>query len=585
MENRRIGRTVLINGDCVEAMAAMPDACVDSVVCDPPYGLKFMGKKWDAPGLGFVERKPETGQKFDMIGGNHNPTCSADAARTRRAEGQRQQQWHMQWLEQALRVLKPGGHLIAFGGSRTYHRLACAAEDVGFEVRDMLQWNYGSGFPKSHNVGKAIDKANGKTRADIVRLKRIMRDLLGASKLTAASWNEACGFEASGYLRESSTWACVLPSEEKWRVMRATLCAEVDLSPDFIEAERTVISAKPWDNSAACFEVGADHTKRIRGNVTAPATPEAAQWEGWGTALKPAHEPAILARKPLTGTVAANVREHGTGAVNIDGCRVGATGGSTIPSGMDRLNADNAAQGYRPGTYQQGTPTPPKGGGRWPANVILSHHPECKPAGTRKVKTTVAGAKSGGFEGGLFGEDDGHTRDPDLVLGGGYADADGTETIEAWECHPDCPVAILDGQSGITKNTSHYSYKRSDGDFIDTIPDQPAKRYWRVDKGGASRFFYTAKASRAEREDGCEHLGVTNERKRGNHHPTVKPIALMQYLIRLVTPPGGVVLDPFTGSGSAAVAAEAEGMRCIAIEREAEYYEIAEARLRFGAKG
>lgn len=335
------------HGDCIQGMNMSTPDSIDAIVCDPPYGLGFMGKKWDdlPPGL--------------------------------------------PWAQACMRVLKPGGHLLAFGGTRTYHRLTCAIEDAGFEIRDCICWMYGSGFPKSLNVSKAIDKAAG-------------------------------------------------PSIE-----------------------------------------------------TAPATAAAAAWTGWGTALKPAHEPIVLARKPLTGTVAATVLQHGTGALNIDGCRIATDenlNGGTYSSGGNQfgLPGDNRNKrgqgmfaegaGRLPGQYE-----PPSG--RWPANVVL---------------------------------------DPDAG-------------------------ALLDEQTGI----------------LPTSPVQPPFI-------GASRFFYCAKASSKERSAGLENR---------NGHPTVKPVAFMRYLCRLVTPPGGRVLDPFCGSGSTGIAAVLEGFNFIGLEREADYVEISRARI------
>ena len=313
----------LHTGDCRDVMATLPAESVDAIVCDPPYGLSFMGKGWDhgVPGVDF-------------------------------------------WVE-ALRVLKPGGHLIAFGGTRTYHRLAVAIEDAGFEVRDCLMWLYGSGFPKSHNLH--------------------------------------------------------------------------------------------------------------------------GEWHGWGTALKPAYEPAILARKPLRGTVADNVAQWGVGGLNIDGCRVGDESTLRPNSNAGGVFVGKGSQGQINGSAS----------GRWPANVIL---------------------------------------DEDAA-------------------------AALDAQS-------------------DT---------------GASRFFYTAKASRSEREaglDGVEQMQAPNGNKwtdqdyrtgktiaRANHHPTVKPIDLMRYMIRLVAPRGAVVLDPFMGSGSTGCAAMVEGMQFIGIDITPEYVDIARRRI------
>ncbi len=252
----------LYNGDCLEIMRAMPDNSIDSIVTDPPYGLSFMGKKWD----------------YDV------PSVEI-------------------WAE-CLRVLKPGGHLLAFAGTRTQHRMAVRIEDAGFEIRDMIAWVYGSGFPKSLDVSKAVDKAVG---------------------------------VAGGY------------GEKKPNVHRRG-------DHVLIECWR-----RPFhDDPEAVARSGREYI---------PGSEAARQWHGWGTALKPALEPITVARKPLVGTVAANVLGHGTGALNIDGCRVGDFQNRT-PSGVDRRNAALAEAGYRPGTYQMGVKTPDTPPGRWPANLI-----------------------------------------------------------------------------------------------------------------------------------------------------------------------------------------------------------------------
>jgi site-specific DNA-methyltransferase (adenine-specific) len=378
------------HGDCREVMATLDAESVDAIVSDPPYGLSFMGKGWDhgVPGVEF-------------------------------------------WAE-ALRVAKPGAHLLAFGGTRTYHRLACAIEDAGWEIRDCVMWVYGSGFPKSHDVSKAIDKAAGAERK-VVAIKRagIGRNARKGGELVAA---------------------------------------------ESFESEKQVAE-------------------------TAPATDAARQWSGWGTALKPAYEPVIVARKPLVGTVAENVLTHGTGAINVDGCRVGTAKG--VPaSGASKSN--NGYQGGWGGNEgrENGTGFDPNLG-RWPANLIHD--------GSEEVV-------------GLF---------PNVKAG----------------------VAVQRNRDGGVHNAIYGAFRKPSCDDVGF-----------ADSGSAARFFYCAKASKADRGS-------------DNKHPTVKPTDLMRYLCRLVTPPGGLVLDPFTGSGSTGKAAILEGFRFIGIEREAEYVEIAKARI------
>jgi DNA modification methylase len=470
---------MIVHGDCAEAMAAMPESSVDSIVTDPPYHLSFMGREWD-----------------------HAPT------------GAESQAMHETWAREALRVLKPGGHLLAFGGTRTYHRLACAVEDAGFEIRDSIMWLYGSGFPKSLDVSKAIDKAAG---------------LLG---------DESVRFDYAG---------------------------------------RNAGNVPDLPNPPA------------RGYVPPPpASTESERWTGWGTALKPAHEPIVMARKPLIGTVAANALAHGTGALNVDGCRVWTA--DNLDGGAYAKNPTEATDGWRGGHRgSQDANSYRRGGagaygqpsGRWPANLVLSHADGCECVGERKVRTGIAGPRSrtaftpdgyvGGTEGGAIPAES----------AGGYANKDGTETVEAWECVGDCPVAELDAQSGAARSAV------------------TGAQY--TDMGGASRFFYVAKASRAERHAGLagfeaefaptmgngiggkEHDPATATPKR-NHHPTVKPINLMRWLVRLVTPLGGTVLDPFAGSGTTGIAATLEGFEFIGVEQEAEYVAIAEARIAWWAE-
>jgi len=389
----------IICGDNVETLRTLPDACVDSCVTDPPYGLEFMGKAWDR-GVPGVEL----------------------------------------WRE-VLRVLKPGGHLLAFAGTRTQHRMATAIEDAGFEIRDMIAWCYGSGFPKSLDVSKAIDKAAGAER-------------------------EAVGTKYAGIGRQCR-------------------------------------------NGGEIVGGVADNDKKFI-DITAPATEAAKQWAGWGTSLKPALEPITVARKPLAGTVAANVLEHGTGGLNVDGCRVAAEGGSPAAARREAsVRTGNVST--RPGTYDRPLqdrtsaerytePRPGEQLGRWPANLIHD--------GSDEVV-------------GLFPET--------------------------------APAKAAQRGAGINGAT----FK---------APEYESTERGHDDAGGsAARFFYCAKADKADRGP-------------GNNHPTVKPVDLMRYLVRLVCPIGGVVLDPFSGSGTTLAAAQAEGCLAIGVEREAAYCEIIKGR-------
>jgi site-specific DNA-methyltransferase (adenine-specific) len=385
-----VGDARLYHADCRDVLRSMPDNSIHAVVCDPPYALVSIVKRFGKPGSAPAK---------DVYG--------------RGAAGFMGKQWDTgevafseEFWAEVLRVLKPGGHVVAFSGTRTYHRMAVAIEDAGFEIRDQLGWLYGSGFPKSHNQ-------NG-------------------------------------------------------------------------------------------------------------------EWEGWGTALKPAWEPIALARKPIEGTVAANLAKWGVGALNVDGCRVGDFV-NTTPSGVDRRNAALADAGYRPGSYPMGEKAPGGQTGRWPANIIH----------------------------------------------------DGSDEVLA--AFPDAPgqQRAVGPEHGEKESRGIY------GDFGAREHFEP-----RTDSTkSAARFFYCAKASRKDRDEGLEGLppavagvgamrdGGRESLPRKNVHPTVKPTDLMRWLCRLVTPPGGTILDPFMGSGSTGKAALLEGFRFIGCEREDEYMPIAQARI------
>lgn len=429
-------------GDCLAVLKTLPDNSIDSIVTDPPYGLSFMGKKWD----------------YDV------PSAEV-------------------WAE-CLRVLKPGGHLLAFAGTRTQHRMAVRIEDAGFEIRDMIAWVYGSGFPKSMDVSKALDKAAGAEREVIGSVRR-----WGANASGGRGSQNANGYQES--------------------------------------AE----GAEKFDP------------------ITAPATDAAKQWQGWGTALKPALEPITVARKPLTGTVAANVLEYGTGALNIDGCRVDAEDGGRPLREVAALRDDvqysgNALVGRIDGSLGTSKAVGSTDKGRWPANLIH----------------------------------------------------DGSEEV----------VALFPANAGAAapvKGTE--SSKASTGNI--TGERERVAGAFHADKGSAARFFYCAKTSKKDREEGLDSfddrvLAFSNQARaqlergivhdgdkynkpviRKNDHPTVKPTDLMRYLCRLVTPPNGTVLDPFMGSGSTGKAAVLEGFNFTGIEREAEYFAIAEARIAHAA--
>lgn len=472
--------TQLHLGDCLQILKTIEANTVHAVVCDPPYGLSFMGKGWD----------------YDV------PAIDI-------------------WRE-CLRVLKPGGHLLAFAGTRTQHRMAVNIEDAGFEIRDMIAWVYGSGFPKSLDVSKAIDKRGGNV-AEFAGFRDAVKAAMRRNGVTRQRLQDALGnFMVSHYLTSGSQPA--VPVLRDYRIIRDTVGLGHEFDGLFNdEAEREVVGEKSSGLSAGSGNTVGRFTDSRNGrgmvNITAPATEAAQQWHGWGTALKPALEPITVARKPLDGTVAANVLQHGVGGINVDGCRVGTEGGARYDVGSQQTQSQaGAIPAYASSPKVSGL-------GRWPANLI------------HDGLSDVLGAFSGTSTGSTA---------PELEL----------------------------GQTG-TADT-----------FGENSP---------------ARFFYCAKASKRDRDEGCEWLqkkrtaklaGADNDRTdldpvserfrtspSRNHHPTVKPTHLMRYLCRLVTPPGGIVLDPFMGSGSTGKAALLEGFRFVGIDRDQDYFTIAQARI------
>ena len=465
----------LYHGDCLEVMSAMPDSSVDAVVTDPPYGLS------KEPDVAEVLTRWLSGERYE-----HGAGGFMGAKWDSFVPGP-------EYWREAFRVLKPGGHLLCFAGTRCWDLVAIAIRLAGFTMRDTiasfhagepssLHWLYGQGFSKGVNVSKAFDKMAG---------------------------------------------------------------AEREVTHE--EARSAVRPARPDQSQGKAYRLGSD------ASLTLPATDLARQWDGWHTGLKPAHEPVILARKPLSEpNVAANVARWGTGAINVDGCRVT---GVVAPRGGVRERRRGFV-GIKSGETIPAQPSSPLG--RYPSNVILTHHPECEQS-----------------------------------------------------CHPACALRLLDEQSGesvsrggIRRNRNQGNPEWGRGTFRTGDLYSPHS-----DSGGASRFFYCAKASQSERNAGCsdlywkpskgfpsgyaiigraewEALGAEEERifqatekrvtlrAKGNIHATVKPLALMRYLVRLVTPPGGTVLDPFAGSGTTGVACRAEGFKAILVEQDEHYCAI-----------
>jgi DNA modification methylase len=627
----------VIHGDCVRLMGVwMPPNSIDAIVTDPPYGLEFMGREWDR--LGDVGKTSHAGPRErgdgDFAGfrvaynGSSNVRCrncgkwkwghtegdgggggkrcecaDPDFPSNRPRQAQAMQRWHERWAIEAYRVLKPGGHVLAFGGTRTYHRLACALEDAGFEIRDCLSWLYGSGFPKSHDISKAIDREAG-----------AVREVTGQRDTFTG-------------MDKTKNWKCSSP-----RIM----------------------------------------------DVTAPATETAQQWDGWGTALKPAWEPIILARKPIMrNTVAQNVQAFGTGALNIDACRIGHSSADDLavslgknPGRVDTVTSDV----YGAGRPQQSVNTL----GRWPANVVLDEDAAAlldaqsgeRPSGawdgnrntpkTSGIFGEFESRQERGKDGDTGGasrffkvvqEDEPCTSANDAALSssqpserGGSVPSDAATAAGNGQSYPEpstneTPSESRQSGENATQPTRYIGQKFSQGSLLQSEsnpdrvsaagPNEPTDTTTttgnRSPSGSSAesatsqsmssseavgdqdfagnRFWYTAKASRAERNKGLDGLPERDsmkwsggsEQMRGvagtypdgsprpeqhakNHHPTVKPLDLMQWLVRLVTPKGGTVLDPFCGSGSTLVAADREGFDAIGIDLDPEYAEIARRR-------
>jgi DNA modification methylase len=417
----------VLTGDAFDVLPTLPADSVHAVVTDPPYGLNFMGKDWD----NFRRKRNEADAGRENVFGRTSSTSHASGAET---EGKRYQAWCEEWAHEVKRVLKPGGHLLAFSGNRTHHRLFSGVEDAGFEIRDTITWHYGSGFPKALDVSKAIDKAAG--RAD-----------------------------------------------ERETIRTRT---DSDISGGNVAAE----GAKDTDET-------------VEHEITAPATDAAERWDGFKTALKPATEYVVVARKPFDGTVAENVQTHGTGALNIDECRVDTVTESEAWEGADGYNETGEVLPTSLDTQNSGLSTE----GRYPSNVVFDE------VEAERLDRAV-------------GELDAGARTPQTNSGSG-----------------DIYV-----------------------DYSDETRDHDRRE---LSSGGPSRYFYTSKASKAERtEDGSIE----------NDHPTVKPLDLTEWLVKLVTAEGQAVLDPFAGSGTIPKAAKQLGRQFVGIERQAKCADVARVR-------
>lgn len=424
------------------------------------------------------------------------------------------QMWTYRWAKECLRVIKPGGILLSFGGTRTFHRLTCAIEDAGWEIRDCMMWLHGQGFPKSANISKQIDKAAG-----------VEREVVGVKP----GHEEFAGRKTKGHI-------------------------------DFKNG--TDGFDRPWLHD----DIAREHYHE----ATAPATDEAKLFDGYGTALKPAWEPIILAMKPIDGTYAENALKHGVSGINVDGGRVGTDSVRT----QERSDAKHK-QSNSLGAAWSGDVDDSLHVGRFPANVIWSHHPECVQVGMKKVKGS-GWAESGSKESenrAMSGPNYEREPKPDA-----FVDEDGLETVEDWKCHPGCPSQQFPDSKGQQGDlVGHDSERQSPNgcygkmgaavDHLKRDDSGSASRFFQSFPPDTSRMFYCAKAGASERGD-------------YNNHPTLKPLRLMEYLCKLTkTPTGGVVLDPFLGSGTTALACVNTGRMFVGIEQDQASFEIAVRRL------
>jgi len=577
---KELQTNVIHNVDCLTGLKELEDNSIDAIVTDPPYGLEFMGKEWDKFSTGRGAKYKSGGElthtEFKKLG-TLPQYVKRPAKRCKRCGKQawsgspckcKEPEWELdnsvlhslqefcyKWATECLRILKPGGHLLSFGGTRTYHRMAVAIEDAGFEVRDMLEWIYASGFPKSLNVGKAVDKICGETGR-----KEKFTEFMRATGMTANEINKITNtFMGSHYLTNKEQPA--IPTAELWAKLRPHIKIEipqwVDELVERIEREREVIGINKncgtnQSDGESMFGIGAvgKEVNITKGN---------SEWEGFGTALKPAHEPIILARKPLSEkTIVENVLKHGTGAIDIDGCRIPTSEDLSVErSGDKKLDTNKQGWGFK--AVSRGNE------GRFPANIICSDD---------ALNDGVMTKSGSGIK----------------QLGGDKINPSGWKEVN-----------------------------RTKGEYL--VGDSGSKsRYFDIDvwaeKHGLLQF---PKASKRERNEGCEGLeekekdtkilpnrkclncGEWENKGAGNgvdfcecetpefedktirvfknHHPTVKPVHLMAWLIRLVSKEGDTVLDPFTGSGTTGVACKKLGRNFIGMELSKEYCEIAEKRI------
>lgn len=524
----------VIHGKNSDVLKQFADNTFDSLVTDPPYGLGpepdpvSVLKDWIDHGYHEIKNKGGfMGKEWDKFVPQPNE------------------------FKEIFRVLKPGAYGVVACGTRTVDWMAISLRLAGFEIRDTLTWHYGSGFPKSMNISKALDKEAG---------------------------------------------------AERKIVGKATYTINNKRGGNFNSAD-----AKEKD--------------RIDVNITAPETEEAKEWDGYGTALKPATEFFILCRKPISEkTIAKNIRKWGVGGLNIDGCRVGYENGGSVASNPSLRKFINGGNGGKIISHEENRRVIiPDNNGRFPANVILSHHPECTYIGLKEIKAITGGtgeaSRGGMVKKGKYGN---YSLTQIGSNAGGLGNDEGKELTEEWICHPACPVCIMNKQSGpagaqgmVKKGYEGFS----NGKYSDFNYKGDDGKSFRNDEGGSARFFYCAKASTSERNVGLEKMSfkktighnrfdkcgncgkyilqnqdrpsackcaepqrIDNEIE-GNFHPTVKPVSLMQWLSRLITPKAGIVLDPYNGSGTTGIACKIELFSYVGIEQDEDACTMSRARI------
>ena len=467
----------ILQGDNRETLKTIADNSIDAIITDPPYGIDFLGKDWDA----------NTGA--------------------------------LETYQECLRVLRPGGHILAFSAARTYHHLAITLEQAGFEIRDQIMWIYSSGFPKSQDIGKSIDRQSGKAshKAELAEVKAILKQLYADSGKSTAEISRECGFNAGGYLKtdfKDKGWANNLPKDDKWITLKSVLDCGDEYDDYFITTPQIKIGEKEtgcFDQDFDNYTIGA-RSKTV--DITQSQTDDGKSWTGWGTQLKPAHEPIALARKPIKLSIARNCQTHGVGALNIDACRVG---DEIMPIGAHEQTG-SLFKPNKKSAFAEETNV-----GRFPSNVLgeieapYQKYFYCPKVGRRERHI-------------------GHDNDSvpshnemAQAMGGSLVDHDGNPSVSGNKALlPDIGEIYTHGLA------KHYA-------------------------------------------DWCKNNGHVFEK--GNNHPTVKPIELMKYLIRLITPAGGVVLDPFSGSGSTGCAAVELGYEYIGCELDPAYVDIARTRI------